>query len=130
MKKDVLVPEINVWNPKDSTFTAEIMKLEMEWLENIEHNDSLPLSWSAYNAKYVTNINIIKSISSMLPLFKEDSHSVSLMTHAMQLIEKVTNFLNPGQTPALVFDQPLYAIAKTIQWNTLDKQIGLVKTNL
>ena len=90
-------------------------------VENIEHNDSLPLSWSAYNAKYVTNINIIKSISSMLPLFKEDSHSVSLMTHAMQLIEKVTNFLNPGQTPVLVFDQPLYAIAKTIQWNMPDR---------
>ena len=52
----------------------------MEWLnqvvENIEHNDSLPLSWSAYNAKYVTDISIIKSISFMLSLFKEDSHSV------------------------------------------------------
>ena len=125
LKNEILVPEINVWNPKDSTFTAEIMKLEMEWLnrvfENIEHNDSLPLSWSAYNAKYATNINIITSISSMLPMFKEDSHSVSLMTHAMQLIDKVTNFLNPGQTPVLVFDQPLYAIAKTIQWNMPDR---------
>ena len=119
LKKDILVPEIIGWNPKDSTFTAEIMKLEIEWLnqvvENIEYNDFLPLSWSAYNAKYVTNINIITSISSMLPLFKEDPHSVSLTTHAMQLIEKVTNFLSPGQTPVLVFDQPLYAIAKTIQ---------------
>ena len=121
LKKDIFVPKIIGWNSKDSTFTAEIMELEMEWLnqvvENIEHNDSLPLSWSAYNAKYVTNINIIKSISSVLPLFKEDSYSVSLMTHAMQLIEKVTNFLNPGQTPVLVFEQPLYAIAKAIQWN-------------
>ena len=71
--------------------------------------------------QYVTNINIIKSISFMLPLFKEDFHSVSSMTHAMQLIEKVTNFFNPGQTPVLVFDQPLYAIAKTIQWNMPDR---------
>ena len=39
----------------------------------------------------------------------------------MQLIEKVTNFLNPGQTPVLVIDQPLYAIAKTIQWNMPDR---------
>ena len=80
LKKDILVPEIIGWNPKDSTCTAEIMELEMEWLnqvvENVEHNDSLPLLWSAYNAKYVTNISIIKSISFMLPLFKEDSHSV------------------------------------------------------
>ena len=101
LKKDISVPEIIDWNPKDSTYTAEIMELEMEWLnqvaENIGHNDSLLLSWSVYNAKYVTNINI-KSISSMLPLFKEDLHSVSLMTHVTQLNEKVTNFLNPGQT--------------------------------
>ena len=39
----------------------------------------------------------------------------------MKLIEKVTNFLNPGETPVLVFDQPLYAIAKTIQWNMPDR---------
>ena len=39
----------------------------------------------------------------------------------MQLIEKVTNFLNPGQTPVLMFDQPVYAIAKTIQWNMPDR---------
>ena len=28
--------------------------------------------------------------------------------------------LNPGQTPVLAFDQPLYAIAKNIQWNLPD----------
>ena len=64
LKKDILVPEIIGWNTKDSTYTAQIMELEMEWLnqvvENIEHNDSLPLSWSAYNAKYVTTISNIK----------------------------------------------------------------------
>ena len=38
LKKDILVPEINVWNPKDSTFTAEIMKLEMEWLNQVVEN--------------------------------------------------------------------------------------------
>ena len=131
LRKDILVPEIIGWNPKDSTFAAEVMELEMEWLnqvvENIEHKYSLPLSWSAYNSRYITNINIIKSISSLLPLFKEDLHSVSLMTHAMQLIEKVINFLNPGQTPVLVFDQPLYAIAR--QYNGTC-QTGLVNTNL
>ena len=47
----------------------------------------------------------------MLPLFKEDSHSVTLMIHAFKLI-KVTDFLNPGQTPVMTF-----AIAKNIQWN-------------
>ena len=27
-----------------------------------------------------------------------------------------TQFLNPGQTPVLTMDQPLYALAKQLQW--------------
>ena len=43
------------------------------------------------------------------------------MTHAMQSIDMVTNSFNLGQIPASVFDQPLYAIAKRIQWNMPDR---------
>ena len=97
------------------------MKIEMHWLNHVveamQNGGSIPLSWSAYSGKYATNVNIIKSISSMLPLFKEDSHSVTLMIHAFKLIKKVIDFLNPGQTPVMIIDQPLYAIAKNIQWN-------------
>ena len=81
MKNDVVVPQIIGWNPKDNTHTADVMKMEMDWLnqvvEHMENEGNLPQSWSAYNAKYTTNVNIIKSISSMLPLFKENSHSVT-----------------------------------------------------
>ena len=53
----------------------------MDWLnpvaEHMEKEGNLPQSWSACNAKYTTNVNITKSISSMLPLFTENSHSVS-----------------------------------------------------
>ena len=41
----------------------------------------------------------------------------------MKLAQKVTVFLNQGQTPVMTFDQPLYAIAKTIQW-TWPEQFG------
>ena len=121
LEKDVFVPEIRGWQPKDDTYTAKSMKIKMDWLnhvvEAIHNGGSIPLSWSAYSAKYETNVNIIKSISSMLPLFKEDSHSVTLMIHVFKLIKKVTDFLNPGQTPVMISDQSLYAIAKNIQWN-------------
>ena len=33
------------------------------------------------------------------------------------LVNASVQFLNPGQIPILVMDQPLFAIAKTIQWN-------------
>ena len=74
LKKDALVPKIRGWQPKDDTYTAESIKIEMDWLnhavEAMQNGGSVPSSWSAYTTKYATNVNIIKSISSMLPLFK------------------------------------------------------------
>ena len=39
-----------------------------------------------------------------------------MIKHAMQLTIQGTEFLNPGQTGVLGADQPLYAIAKQLQW--------------
>ena len=33
------------------------------------------------------------------------------------MIEKVVHHLNPQQMPVIVMDQPLYALAKQIQWS-------------
>jgi hypothetical protein len=35
-------------------------------------------------------------------------------------VKKAVNFLNPGQVHVIAFDQPLYALAKHIQWNWRD----------
>ena len=35
LKTDVLVPEIRGWQPKDDTYTAESMKIEMDWLNHV-----------------------------------------------------------------------------------------------
>lgn len=35
----------------------------------------------------------------------------------MDMIKLSVNHLNPGQVPVIAFDQPLYAVAKEIQWN-------------
>ena len=59
----------------------------------------------------------------MLPLFTEDSKSVAMIMHAMQLIKQSINFLNPGQIPVVALDQPLYAIAIKVQW-TLPSEFG------
>jgi len=40
-----------------------------------------------------------------------------MICHAIDAITKTVNFLNQGQIPDLTCDQPLYAIAKKIQWN-------------
>ena len=42
-----------------------------------------------------------------------------MIKHSMMVIAKAIEFLNPGQTPVIPFDQPLYAISKQLQfqWN-------------
>ena len=34
----------------------------------------------------------------------------------MDVAKATTNFLNPGQVPVVAADQPLFAIAKQVQW--------------
>ena len=56
----------------------------------------------------------------MLPLFKEQAHSPAMIRHSMIVVRDAVQFLNPGQIPVVTFDQPLYAIAKQVQWNWPD----------
>lgn len=39
-----------------------------------------------------------------------------MMAHVMQMVCKPIHQLNPSQIPAIVIDQPLFAICKQIQW--------------
>jgi hypothetical protein len=38
----------------------------------------------------------------------------------MDVIKASVEYINPGQVPVIAFDQPLYALAKQIQWNWRD----------
>ena len=40
-----------------------------------------------------------------------------MIRHAMDVIKVAVEELNPGQVPVVTLDQPLYALAKTIQWS-------------
>ncbi|XP_046841101.1 uncharacterized protein LOC124458338 [Xenia sp. Carnegie-2017] len=42
---------------------------------------------------------------------------MAMIKHAMKTVKESTKFLNPNQTPVIAMDQPLYALAKQIQWN-------------
>lgn len=58
-----------------------------------------------------------KAICPLLPLFKDDSKSLPMIRHSMQVIKDAVNFINPGQVPVITCDQPLFAVTKLIQWN-------------
>ena len=40
-----------------------------------------------------------------------------MMRHAIDMIRRAVTHLNPGQVSVIALDQPLYAVAKQIQWN-------------
>lgn len=96
------------------------ISLEYEWLEKVSLSDrsenAVSISWAAHHASQKRQAPFEISLSSMLPLFQEEAHSVAMIKHAMDIARATTQFLNPGQTPVLAVDQPLFAIAKQIQW--------------
>ena len=57
-----------------------------------------------------------RAISGLLPLFNEKSSSISMMTHALDVVRDATEFLNHGQIAVITADQLLFAILKSIQW--------------
>ena len=53
-------------------------------------------------------------------LFPDDSKYVAMIRHSMDVVQRAAHLLNSGQVPVLTLDQPLFPIAKKIQWNWPD----------
>ena len=102
----------------------EAYSSEYKWLEHVRDElnreisqNVLQISWAAFHAnKLLPNQENQLSRSSLLPLFQEEAASAAMICHAIDVIAKAVNVLNQGQIPVLACDQPLYAIAKKIQW--------------
>ena len=99
--------------------------VECKWLDHVKERlnqditkDVLDMSWAAFHAgRSLAERSVQLDVSSLLPLFQEEAHSVAMIRHAMDVVSQAVRFLNPGQVPVLTCDQPLFAIAKKIQWN-------------
>ena len=79
------------------------------------------VSWAAYQASHQPEQDITSDISALLPLFQENSKSITMMCHSMDVIQQAIEHLSPGQVPVITVDQPLFAICKEIQWTWLEK---------
>lgn len=89
-------------------------------MTGVESDQILDATWAGYHA---TNSNVTLepvAINSILPLFHENSTSVSMVKHAMNLAVNLTIYLNSNQIPIFCADQPLYALVKLVQWNWPD----------
>ena len=90
----------------------------MEVEENYSNdvNDNTNLSWAAYHANRQESAGVLPVITALLPLFPDDSKSVAMIRHSMDVIRQAVILLNNNQIPVITLDQPLYTLAKQIQW--------------
>jgi hypothetical protein len=95
------------------------LPMEYEWLQFVSLTDEVveveTVSWS-YHASRVKGPQVEVSTTSLLPLLNDQAHSVATIKHTMDKVKEVTQFLNPAQCSGMAVDQPLFAIAKQIQW--------------
>ena len=82
-------------------------------------NTTAMVSLSAFHGKRQKHVNA-RCQSSLLPLFAEAAHSIAMIKHAITVVMKAVEHLNPGQAAVIAFDQPLYALAKQIKWRFPD----------
>ncbi|XP_063958715.1 uncharacterized protein LOC135154778 [Lytechinus pictus] len=97
---------------KDSQWLSFVHKLR----ENGGLEGEKDISWSAYMANLQVGVPRPPAITGLLPMFRESAHTLEMVKHGMNSIKQAAELLNPGQVPVLTVDQPLYAIAKKIQW--------------
>ena len=107
--------------PSEILVTAAAKEDEYAWLNKVKTAvekctmDGM-ISWSAYHADAHQAVIPPAAINSLLPLFLDNAHSVAMVRHSMDIVRAAVQNVNPGQIPVLAADQPLYALAKEIQW--------------
>ena len=79
------------------------------------------VTWSAHHASKKRSPAFEVSVTSLLPLLRDQAHSVATVKHVMDKMKDIVSFLNPGQVPVLAADQPIYAVAKQVQWHWPEK---------
>ena len=77
------------------------------------------MSWAAFHANRHDLTESPTTTSFLLPLFQEDAATTAMVRHPLDVIKKVTELVYPGQAPVVAMDQPLFTIAKNIQWKWL-----------
>lgn len=88
-----------------------LLLLEKEDLVNEDK-----IVWAAHHALQQLPLEDPPSVCALLPLFSEKSSTPSMIKHGMNVQREAIAHLNPGQIPVTTFDQPLFALAKYVQW--------------
>ena len=125
----VAVPECSVFPVKNCLH--EVKAQEHSWVQHalrLLHTDELThgdaIAWAAYHASMQPPVEDPAAQCALLPLFYEKSATAAMIKHGMDVVRQAIEFLNPGQIPLTTFDQPLFALAKCVQWKWPDTHGG------
>ncbi len=115
-----------LYSPVVGNIENEILN-EKDWLQNkrdILAKDQLQdgdfISWAAYHTSKQAPVSHPITINALLLLFYESAQTVVMVRDGMEVVCQAVEHLNPGKTPVLTMDQPLYILAKQIQWQWLN----------
>ena len=95
------------------SFSRWLMTIEQRYLQAVDSDSNI--SWVAYHASHQTAQDSPPTLGTMLPLFNEDSKSVAMIRHSMDVIKQVVQKLNPDQVPVITLDQPLAKREDTVE---------------
>ena len=86
----------------------------MSLTQTIESDTSL--NWSAHHASINRGLAFEVSIAALLPLLREQVHSVATVRHVMDKTKETLAYLTPDQIPVINANQPIFAVLKQVQW--------------
>ena len=124
--KNISIPATSVVLLTRDNFKEQTEE-EYMWLEHarriIEGNNGtdVNISWSAFNASRRPQLARTISPTTQLPLFLDSAHTVAMIRNSMDVVKNAVEHVNPCQTPVVTLDQPLFALAKQIQWKWPEK---------
>ena len=111
-----------VVTPDCDSFEQQIQE-DKAWLHhvnNIYNEEVTPetaITWAAFHASNLPEKRIVPSINAMLPLFSEEACSPAMVRHSLKVIGAAIKQIDPNQIPVVTMDQPLFALAKKLQWS-------------
>ena len=122
--KNAFIPKLIGPVIPPSDVNASSLTNELDWFNNVkslcgkdEFKNKDFMSWAAFHASLqpppVQQVDIV----ALLLLLLEHAHSPAMVRHGMDVVNDVVQHVNSGQTPVIAMDQPLFALAKLIQWN-------------
>lgn len=93
------------------------------WLDTVQNSldtdtaQDDAVSWAAFHAELDKHVTREIPITALLPLFRYNANTAAMIRHTLLVTQKAVHFLNAKQIPVVYFDQPLYALAKQVQWH-------------